>query len=297
MKQLGRYNRVSAKFLQELGVQQLKPGERKKFRYNTDRIIVNENGKKEYAFPEVFKLPPTDSIYDPYANEAGGAIVDIGLVNGVDASGTAIDSQIIRRFFRPEPGTGNIYLYGNSDEDRYLYWYMQLCNYNANRKDRDNSKTALFYEVDENAEAKASLSKRTKLFEIQTYVNRLSGRDLIMVAKAVGRPTEGQSPEMIKDDLWAFAEGNPDGFEALMKDDKKIESLSVIKRALDEGILVYDAVQMTVTNTASNNVVATLKRVEGKSTHEQLDEYFKTTSKGEKEYETIKKLVAAKAAQ
>lgn len=301
MKQIGRYNKVSSKFQQELGIKQLKPGERKKFRYQSDRIVIGEDGKKEFAFPETEKLPPTDTIWDPYAQQDPetkgwmGAIVDIGLVNGVDNNGAALPHQIIRRFLRPEPGTGNIYLFGNNEEDRYVYWYMQICNYNAKRAGRDTSKRALFYEVDEAGEAKKSLTRRSQLLEIQNFISSLTGKNLVMTAKAAGREVEGRDEDMIKDDLWAFAEANPDGFDLLRKDNKKIESLSIIKQALESGVLVYDPTQMTVTNTATNNVVATLKRVEGKSIQEQLDEYFKTTTKGEREYETIKKLVTAKA--
>jgi histidyl-tRNA synthetase len=191
----------------------------------------------------------------------------------------------------PNKNTGEFYLYGNNEEHQYVYWYLQICNYNKLNKKRLDNKEAMFYEIDEDVEAKNIIRKKTQKFEVERYVLEVGNADLKRIALALGWG-DTKSEAVLRKEVLDFASNNPSVFENMIKDTKSIETLSVIKKAFDTSVIEFSEVERTVT--LANNVIATLARVEGKQKHEQLDEYLKTTRNGDKIYENIKKLVTQK---
>lgn len=285
MKQVGRYNNLSEEFIKELDIKPLLPDDRVCFRSTRELTKKGENGSTE-VFYNVFgeTIPPTDQIYDTHAK----AMIDIGTVLSVDKDGKP--ERVLKFIMKPNAKTGNFYLYGHREEDQYVYWYLQICNYNKSNKRRFTSKEAMFFDVDEKEEANRDNLKSEQLLEVQFYVKRASYQDLKMIALSLGL-SDTKSEPILRKEVREMATRDPYLFEKMMKDTKTVESLSIIKKAFDEGILQWNEVERTVI--LSNNVIATLARVEGKQKHEQLDEFLKKTRNGDKIYENVKKLVKA----
>lgn len=289
MKKIGRYNDLSDEFLKSLNVKQLLPGKTATFRTTLGRIDPADKTKKKMIYPPSFKIPPTDMIYDTVKNQ----MVEIGLVKAIDQHGNATD--YVRKWADINPANGEFQLHGSRQEDRDLYVYMQLTNYNSKKKDRFTNEEPLFYEVDVAGEAKKKNERRSKRLEIEIYVNALGEKDLRMIGNSIGVPSaDSLDTEVLRSQIWEYAEANVETFEKLTQDGKSIESKAVIKRAFDYGILEFNEVERKVI--FAGNEIATLVRVEGKKEHEQLDDYLKTTKTGYKIYESIKKLVAQQQA-
>jgi hypothetical protein len=285
MKQIGRYNNLSEEFIKELNIQPLLPDDRVCFRSTRELTRKGKTGSVEVFYNVSGEtIPPTDQIYDTHAK----AMIDIGTVLAVDKDGKP--ERVLKFIMRPNAATGNFYLYGHNEEHQYVYWYLQICNYNKSNKRRFTSKDAIFFDVDETAEANRDNLKSEQLLEVQLYVKRASFQDLKMIALSLGLGDTKSEP-MLRKEVREIATRDPYLFEKMMKDTKTVESLSIIKKAFDEGILEWSEVERTVK--LANNTIATLARVEGKQKHEQLDEYLKTVKNGSNVYETIKKLVKA----
>lgn len=288
MKQIGRYNNLSKELLAEYDIKPLLPGQRAVFRSTAELIDgTDKTGTKVFYNPSGETIPPTDQVYDIHAK----AMIDIGTVLSVDKDGNP--QQVIKFRMKPNKSTGEFYLYGDREEDQYVYWYLQICNYNKLNKKRFTNKTAMFFEVNEEVEAKKFIAKRTQKFEVEQYVLQANDADIKRIALALGWG-DTKSATVLRKEVLNFASSNSDVFEKMLTDTKTIESLSVIKKAFDEGILEWHEAERKVV--LAGNVIATLVRVEGKKHHEQLDEYLKTTKNGEKVYENVKKLVAQKTA-
>lgn len=288
MKQVGRYNNLSKEFLDKLAIKPLLPNDRAVFR-STRELLDPEDKKGTTVMYNVTgeTIPPTDQIYDTEAK----AMVDIGTVLSVDKDGKP--ERVIKFSMKPNKKTGEFYLYGSNEDHQYVYWYLQICNYNKLNPNRFTHKEAMFFEVDEDTEAKNIIKKKSQKFEVEKYVLECSDGDLKRIALALGWG-DTKSPNVLRKEVFDFASSHADTFEAMIRDTKTIESKSIIKKAFDLGILEWSEVERTVT--LSNNVIATLARVEGKQKHEQLDEFLKTTRNGDKIYENVKKLVQQKAA-
>ena len=233
-------------------------------------------------------IPPTDQIYDTHAKK----MVDIGTVLSVGSDGRL--ERVLKFDMKPNKHTGDFYLYGNNEQHQYLYWYFQICNYNRSNKRRFTNKPDLFFEVDEAGEAKKMVAKNNQRLNVERYILQTAGyRDLKMIAESVGLDVP-QDEDILRSNVLQYALNDVSKFEVMLTDKKEIESKSVIKRAIDEGIVEWREVERTMV--LGGATIATLARVEGKKPHEQLDEYLKTTKNGDKVFENIKKLVAAKDA-
>lgn len=285
MKQIGRYNNLSEEFIKELKIKPLLPDERVCFRSTKELTRVGKTGSVE-VFYNIYgeTIPPTDQVFDTHKQ----TMIDIGTVLSVDKEGRA--ETTIKFRMKPDVKTGNFFLYGHREEDQYVYWYLQICNYNKSNPRRFTNKEAMFFDVDETAEATRENLKSEQLLEVQLYVKRASFQDLKMIALSLGLGDTKSEP-LLRKEVREVATRDPYLFEKMMKDTKTVESLSIIKKAFDEGILEWSEVERTVR--LANNTIATLARVEGKQKHEQLDEYLKTVKNGSNVYETIKKLVKA----
>jgi len=289
MKQVGSYNQLSEKFLEERDIKPLLPGQRKKFRSTKELLDPNDKtGKTVMYNVNGETIPPIDQVFDKHQG-ANGKMVDIGLINSVDKDGRP--ERAIKFQMKPDKRTGDFHLYGDREEDRYVYWYFQICNYNKNNPNRFTNKDAIFFEVDEDGEAKKIIRNRSKRHEVEKFVLDRGYGDLKKISLALGWG-DSKSEDVMRRELLDFASNDPETFEKLITDTKALESLSVIKKAFDEGILQWNEVERKVT--FAQNTVATLERVEGRKYHEQFDEYLKTTKTGDSIYQSIKKLVVQK---
>lgn len=285
MNKIGRYNDLTEEFKKSLELRVLKPGQVVTFRSTQGRIDPTDKLKKKVIYPKNIKIPPTDQIFDDVKNE----MVTIGVIKGIDQNGNATD--YIKKWADLDPTTGEFKLFGNRQEDRELYPYMQISSYNSKKANRFTNEEPLYYEVDVTYEAKAKNQRRSKKLEVELYVSQLGEKDLRMIGSSIAVDSADKiDVDVLRSEIWAYAEANADIFERLIKDGKGIESMAVLKRAFDYEILLMNQVERTVT--FGGSVIATLPRVEGKKEHEQLDEYLKTTKNGDKIYESVKKLVA-----
>lgn len=295
MKVLGRYNNLSKEYLDDLKekgeLRSLKPTETAVFRFATERVDPSDKSGTKVIYPKSYKLPMMDRVYDTFKEE----IVDIGLVNGLDKEGNADSNRIIRRFVDLKPDTGEFFLHGNNDDDRYIYWFLQLCNKNGSNKRRTKNEGPEFYEVDRKGEAQRKLAVGNKKFEIEKYLRSIGYKDLQMIAQSIGwGGTESEEILRVKLIDYATQPKMVDVFEKQLQDSKLIEGKAMLKRAIDASVLEWNEVERKFI--FAGGVIATLERVEGKKPHEQLDEYLKTTKDGDKILAGIKKQLAAKDA-
>lgn len=287
MRKRGHFNDLSEEFLASLELQDIKKDEKKTFRLLNGRKDPTDPTRTKMIWQRNYKLPITDKIWDTVKKE----YVDIGTVLDVDKE-TGLIKTRISRFVEPNQVNGEFVLYGHVEEDRYIYWFLQMCSKNKSSKNRSSKENEWeFEEVDVTSEAKARINLRSKRLEVETYLLAVSYQDLKSIAAAFGM-NQDQPEEVLRDELIQFGTLNPDTFLGVMANPKQIEGKALVKKAFDAGVLEWHEVERKVV--FGGATIATLPRIEGRKHHEQLEEYLNTTKNGEQTLAAIKKVLAQK---
>jgi hypothetical protein len=249
--------------------------------YKLDDHYKREDPAKKgtYRYPASVKIPVTDQIF------IGDDVVDIGLITKVDKDGNVDQMKPI---WVVNALTGEFSFTGGIAEQEMQYEYCELCNYNGDKENRDESRNVFFHRVD----AEKNADKVTKTFglrlECMKYVDTLTDGEARKLAASFGWD-EKKSPKVLKAELYQEAEKDPVKFKKLVSN-PDVHRKASIKRALDKGILKYNAPQNKYL-WSDDTVIATLPRVEGAKHLEQFSEWLNTHKNGHTTFKQIEKLL------
>jgi len=270
MKKTEMYNQLSEKLIKAT---MLKPGQ--SVTYRLHNIQRDPFDTSRLAIPAVKGVPLIDTIWD----EEKGEFVDIAAVRSVDGQGNHIFHEI--NFYSNM--AGHMILTGGRAFDQEIHSYLSLCDYNASKPNRDNTKEAIFELVDETATAEKESRTRNQRREALNAAADLSAEDVKTYASALGKD-DSKAVSVLRNELEELADKDPGAFLDLISNKLAVVTATV-NRAIKKGTILYNQEQSRF-EWPNKEVILVVAR----SGSDAIDEFvsFCTSSpKGEKVLQTL----------
>lgn len=274
MRTTKNYNNLHEKSVPKLG-----RGEVAVFRiYGIKPDPVNEG---RMMIPTAVSVPSTDTVYDPNKKE----YVDIACIDSIGADGKP---NFVDIWFRRE-AAGTIVCNGNNRLDTELYSYLMLSNYRKNNENRNGDQEAIYELIDTKAQAAKKREDRSKRLEALQFAANMTGEEVVETIASMGL-NEKQDIQVLRDRLEAFAEEDPESFLKIASNKNKAMKANV-KKALDQGVLVFDRTQNAFKWAVNEEIITTVPRSTGTGHLDGFVGFLLGSKKGEKVYDEIAKLL------
>ena len=277
LKKVLHYNDVSQELLNS--VPKLKRGEQVRFKCYS--IQPDVNSPRRFNGPYIKNVPATDTIWDPTAEK----YVEIAFADQSNNSkGGSVAVMRTIKFVAP---IGDMVLTGGKAIDEYLYYYMSLSNYDGGNPNRDVSKEAYYYKVDENKNAKEKRTKRSVKLDALNKATNMTAEEVRDFIAATGG-NDKASLDILRDTVESWADKDPAEF---MKkaDDISANLKASVKRALDQSVITFDKEQMLFAWADSKEPIMTVPRSQGSDHIRDFVESCISDKKYDKVLATIKK--------
>jgi hypothetical protein len=239
---------------------------------------VNEG---RLMIPTAVSVPSTDTVYDPSKKE----YVDIACIDSIGADGKP---NFVDIWFRRE-AAGTIVCNGNNRLDTELYSYLMLSNYRKNNENRNGDQEAIYELIDTKAQAAKKREDRSKRLEALQFAANMTGEEVVETIASMGL-NENQDIQVLRDRLEAFAEEDPESFLKIVSNKNKAMKANV-KKALDQGVLVFDRPQNAFKWAVNEEIITTVPRSTGTGHLDGFVGFLLGSKKGEKVYDEIVKLL------
>lgn len=264
------YNQLSDKLIKST---MLKPGQSVTYRlHNIQKDPFDTN---RLAIPAVKGVPLIDTIYD----EEKGEYVDIAAVRSVDGQGNHIFHEI--NFYSNM--AGHMILTGGRAYDQEVHSYLSLCDYNASKPNRDNTKEAIFELVDEAATAEKDSRTRNQRREALNAAADLSPDEVKTFAAALGKD-DTKSIAVLRNELEEMADNDPKSFLDLISNKQAVVTATV-NRAIKKGVIVFNQEQSRF-EWPNAEVILVVART-GNDAIDEFVSFCTSSAKGEKVFQTI----------
>jgi hypothetical protein len=270
MKKTEMYNQLSDKLIKST---MLKPGQSVTYRlHNIQRDAFDPN---RLAIPAVKGVPLIDTIWD----EEKGEFVDIAAVRSVDGQGNHIFHEI--NFYSNM--AGHMILTGGRAFDQEIHSYLSLCDYNASKPNRDNTKEAIFELVDETATAEKESRTRNQRREALNAAADLSAEDVKTYASALGKD-DSKAVSVLRNELEELADKDPGAFLDLISNKLAVVTATV-NRAIKKGTILYNQEQSRF-EWPNKEVILVVART-GSDAIDEFVSFCTSSPKGEKVLQTL----------
>lgn len=206
-------------------LRKLKKGEVVTFRINNIKPDpTHPTGKR---MPACKIIPSRDIIY---LNEEP---VEIAAIKTIGSDKRVIFYDI--KFTRESEGTINCI--GGTAHAQNLYEYLMLSNFREGNPIRDPGAEKVYYLVDPVGKAKEKRASRSQMLKAVDIAENMTDDDVLTFIAAQG--WKKQDMELLRDKIEEIAMKDPVNFMR-MASDRNNEMKATIKRAIDEGVLVWD---------------------------------------------------------
>ena len=221
-KQTKQYNHYPASVVNE----SLKRGESKRFQILS---IARDTVTGERIYPTAVNVPSVDRIYLD-----NGESYDIAAVKRERPGGKV---ETIEIWFRSE-SAGQLILNGDKAEDRELFEFLTLSNFNESNPNRDLGVSPIYKFIDPVKEAKSKIADRKELRQAVALLDGMKDKDVIELALSRGwKGTEDIN--VLRDKVEAFAMDKPGEFlKSVMYSNKAI--LATLNEALQQQVVKFD---------------------------------------------------------
>ena len=132
---------------------------------------------------------------------------------------------------------GTITLSGDRPEEKRMYEYMELCNYNASNPKRDTSVNPIFKRQDYKKDKADERSRRNLLVDALTASKKLTAVETRRLAVALNITAEDADEVSIR--IEEFAEKNPAKFLAMLEN-ADLSIMEVADAAQKAGLILVD---------------------------------------------------------
>jgi len=231
--------------------------------------------------PTAVGLPSTDTVYDPNKKE----YVDIACIDSIGADGKP---NFVDIWFRRETA-GTIVCNGNNRIDQDMYGFLMLSNYRKNNLERNGDQESYYELVDTKAVANKKREDRSKKLEALQFASAMTAEEIIETMASMGL-NENQDISILRDKLEAFAEESPEEFLKIASNKNKTMKAN-IKKALDQGVLVFDRQQNSFKWAVNEEIITSVPRSTGTGHLDGFVGFLLTGKKGEKIYEEVVKML------
>lgn len=270
MKKTEMYNQLSEKLIKET---MLKPGQ--SVTYRLCKIEKDPFDPNRLAIPAVKGVPVIDTIYD----EEKGQYVDIAAVRSVDGQGNHLFHEI--NFYSNM--AGHMILTGGRAYDQEIHSYLSLCDYNASKPNRDETKEAIFELVDETKTAEKESRTRNQRREALNAAADLSTEDVKTYAAALGKD-DSKAVSVLRNELEEMADKDPAAFLDLMNNKLAVVTATV-NRAIKKGVILFNQEQSRF-EWPTKEVILVVART-GSDAIDEFVSFCTSSAKGEKVFQTI----------
>lgn len=154
----------------------------------------------------------------------------------------------------------------------------------------DRSKHQLITRIDETAAANAERAERSARSKARKIAEEMTEQEVIDFCDAMAWDS-ARDMDVMRNDVEALAEKEPPYFNDLVAG-KKVEYQSIVKQALDRGIIAFDPAEYKFTYVGNSQVITVLTPTGTKSHIEKMAEWLQAGGKKADEvYKKIKGLV------
>jgi hypothetical protein len=251
----------------------LKPGQ--SVTYRLCKIEKDPFDPNRLAIPAVKGVPVIDTIYD----EEKGQYVDIAAVRSVDGQGNHLFHEI--NFYSNM--AGHMILTGGRAYDQEIHSYLSICDYNASKPNRDETKEAIFELVDETKTAEKESRTRNQRREALNAAADLSTEDVKTYAAALGKD-DSKAVSVLRNELEEMADKDPAAFLDLMNNKLAVVTATV-NRAIKKGVILFNQEQSRF-EWPTKEVILVVART-GSDAIDEFVSFCTSSAKGEKVFQTI----------
>lgn len=270
MKKTEMFNQLSEKLVKAT---MLKPGQ--SVTYRLCNIQQDPFDPNRLAIPAVKGVPVIDTIYD----EEKGQYVDIAAVRSVDGQGNHLFHEI--NFYSNM--AGHMILTGGRAYDQEIHSYLSICDYNASKPNRDETKEAIFELVDETKTAEKESRTRNQRREALNAAADLSTEDVKTYAAALGKD-DSKAVSVLRNELEEMADKDPAAFLDLMNNKLAVVTATV-NRAIKKGVILFNQEQSRF-EWPTKEVILVVART-GSDAIDEFVSFCTSSAKGEKVFQTI----------
>ena len=241
--------------------------------YRLLNIKPDPDNPNRWIIPSARQIRPTDSAYCPEDDN----FYDIAFISRVTAKGEEEFGDIV--FFATAGGT--IRLNGKRKQDRELYQFLELCNYNTSNPNRVDTYEEIFYRLDKEADADEEIVDRRVVVDALNKALNMSDAEIKTTAGALG-VSLSDPIKVIRNEVESYAGENPDEFIKIAS--QQTNSLeTMVREAVDLGIVQHDAKSGKFVWSKSKKTIYTYKKKIGVKPFAELAEYLLTEDKKERQ--------------
>lgn len=269
----------------------------KSVRYKFD--IANENPDPQkhggvLLYPNVYTLDPA-TFYINDADEKRPNISKskrIGLIDGVDEKGNPNKFKKIRVDGKYK---GILKLEIQEIDEHFEFaMFLEMHPKLTGGMFSDKSKRQVFSRIDEQAAATEARKERSARRKAMDIAEGMSHKELIDFADAMLIDST-QEEAVLRNEIELIAETTPDFFNDLVSG-KTIEYQSLVKQALDKGVIEFNPDSYSFNYASNKQPIITLSPTGVKNEVQKLADWLQSNGKIEQEvYKKIKSLVNGKA--
>ena len=241
--------------------------------YRLINIKPDQDNPNRWIIPSARQIRPTDSAYCPENDN----FYDIAYITRVTAQGKEEFGDIV--FYATAGGT--LRLNGKRKQDRELYQYLELSNYNTSNVNRVDTYEEIFYRLDKEADADEEIVDRRVVVDALNKALNMSDAEIKTTAGALG-VSLSDPIKVIRNEVEAYAGENPDEFIKIAS--QQTNSLeTTVREAVDLGIVQHDAKSGKFVWSKSKKTIYTYKKKIGVKPFAELAEYLLTEDKKERQ--------------
>tara|TARA_Y100001937_G_scaffold128833_1_gene208678 strand:- start:1471 stop:2307 length:837 start_codon:yes stop_codon:yes gene_type:complete len=241
--------------------------------YRLINIKPDQDNPHRWIIPSARQIRPTDSAYCPENDN----FYDIAYITRVTAQGKEEFGDIV--FYATAGGT--LRLNGKRKQDRELYQYLELSNYNTSNVNRVDTYEEIFYRLDKEADADEEIVDRRVVVDALNKALNMSDAEIKTTAGALG-VSLSDPIKVIRNEVEAYAGENPDEFIKIAS--QQTNSLeTTVREAVDLGIVQHDAKSGKFVWSKSKKTIYTYKKKIGVKPFAELAEYLLTEDKKERQ--------------
>jgi hypothetical protein len=267
----------------------------KRVRYKFDITKPNPDPEKyngAFVYPNMYTLDPTKfTIQDPYEKRADKSKTkNIGLVDDNFLSDNGIPERFKKvRVSGSQKSILTLNLEDNRD-DFYMAMMIELHPKNKDSKFASKTLRHMISRIDENAAAREARTERSERLKALNVAQGMSDTELIDFADAM-QWDSSDNIEILRNRTEELADSNPVYFNDFVQG-KTIEYQSMIKQAINKGLISFDSVEYKFVWSGNQQTIAVLSPTGERSNIEKMSEWMQTSgNKGDDFYKKIKALV------
>ena len=260
------YNQFSATMQRKL-----KPDERATYRILNVRPDPDNAGK--FLMPAAYQIRSTDVVYD----KTKGDFVTIAAIERIDNDGNPVFLNIVFT----SSNLGYLFLNGSNPVHQKIYQFVELSNFNASNKDRNDSENeAIFYRVDNKKEAIEERTLRKLIVKAVNTALELDDKRAKEVAMALG--IDAETIEEIRNQLEDFSEENPEEFIEIVES-ASLGLETMIKEAIKKGVIKNDVNAQVFAWAETGKELMKYKKAPNKNYIKELADYLEENAPDELE--------------